>query len=135
MMLSLVLSVPLIIYPCRICIHTLLKENLPDGFLRQFRPSVYFNSETFFIVSVAYAISVFLPEIRVAFGLTGAVTGCMLVYILPPAFFLRLSKQRMCDNTTAFVSTLLLIVGAMMSVACTSAIIYQLVTSSTHGGE
>ena len=134
MAVSLVLSVPLIIYPCRLCVHTLLKENLPKGFLRKCSPNFYFNGETFAIVGVAYCISVLLPEIRVAFGLTGAVTGCALVYILPPSFYLRISGEHVCDSWMSFMSWVLLIIGVLMSVACTSAITYQLVTSTQSGG-
>ena len=49
MVVCLVVSYPLILFPSRMCFHVLLKDALPKG-LKNFSGSFYFRAETFFIV-------------------------------------------------------------------------------------
>ena len=82
------------------------------------------------ILSLAYSISVVLPQISVVFGLTGALTGSALVYILPPAFYVKIHGLRCCDSYLSVGSFLLMSLGFLLSIVCTSAIIYGLATGA-----
>ena len=92
MVFCLVLSFPLVNFPCRICLHTLLRGSLGPRLplaLRRAPPAFWFYAETLVIAGGTYAVSYFVPKMISVFGLTGAVTGSLLVYIMPCAFYLR----------------------------------------------
>ena len=129
MVMCLVVSYPLILFPCRMCLHALLKDALPES-LKHFGGAFYFRMETFLIIGCAFTVSYFVPQIKTAFGLTGAITGCLMVYILPPLFYLKIRKESCTSSLTGFLSATLMVVGIIMSIVCTSAIVYQLVTGS-----
>jgi amino acid permease len=130
MVLCLVVSFPLILFPCRMCLHALLKDALPDS-LKHFGGSFYFKGETIFILVISYATSYLVPQIKTAFGLTGAITGCMMVYVLPPLFYMKIKKVGPCDSWYGFFSGLLMFVGGLMSIVCTTAIVYQEITGKS----
>ena len=113
-----------VMYPCRLSMHQLLKDFAPDSWscLRSISADAFFNGETLAILAGAYIISVLLPDIHVAFGLTGAITGCALVYILPPAFYLKL-----CCNDGGISAIALLTIGSILSVTCTVAMVINLI--------
>ena len=111
------------------CFHAILKDALPES-LKHFGGAFYFRMETFLIIGCAFTVSYFVPQIKTAFGLTGAITGCLMVYILPPLFYLKIRKESCTSSLTGFLSATLMVVGIIMSIVCTSAIVYQLVTGS-----
>ena len=91
-------------------------------------PDTVFNAETFLLLSLCLLLSAVVPNILVAFGLTGAVGGCTLVYVLPPLFYLKLSNKEGClSSCTHLWAVILLLVGAAISVICTVAIVVSLV--------
>ena len=57
MALSLALSFPLVLFPCRVCLHTIIRDRLPKC-LSGLPARVYFFSETILIVIVAYIIAI-----------------------------------------------------------------------------
>ena len=118
-------------YPCRLSMHQLLKDFAPDSWscLRSISADAFFNGETQAILAGAYIISVLLPDIHVAFGLTGAITGCALVYILPPAFYLKLccNDGGACTSCGGISAIALLTIGSILSVTCTVAMVINLI--------
>jgi hypothetical protein len=96
--------------------------------LASLSPDTVFNAETFLLLSLCLLLSAVVPNILVAFGLTGAVGGCTLVYVLPPLFYLKLSNKEGClSSCTHLWAVILLLVGAAISVICTVAIVVSLV--------
>ena len=81
MVVSLVLSYPLILFPARICLHTLLRSFLPSG-LRNLNPNIYFLSETIVIIAITFGVSVVVPTIVTVFGLTGACVTFIMCCII-----------------------------------------------------
>ena len=129
MVVCLVVSYPLILFPSRMCFHVLLKDALPKG-LKNFSGSFYFRAETFFIVGMCFAVSYLVPQIKTAFGLTGSITGCLMVYILPTVFYMKIRNEGPCTTWTGFFSTVVLIVGTTLALVCTGAIVYSLASNS-----
>ena len=125
MVLCLVVSYPLILFPSRMCFHVLLKDALPKG-LKNYSGSFYFRAETFFIIGACFVISYLVPQIKTAFGLTGSITGCLMVYILPTVFYMKITEEGPCTTWTGFFATIVLILGVTLAVVCTGAILYQL---------
>ena len=86
-----------------------------------------------------------MPGIIGVFGLTGAITASLLVYIMPGAFFLRLSTGAAAPSPTLNSSAhssrwdeewwsrrsaqLLIFVGVVVGVVSTISITYQMATA------
>eukprot|EP00941_MAST-03F_sp_MAST-3F-sp1_P001900 g1900.t1 len=92
MVISLIFSVPLLVFPARVCLHSLLRASLPPS-LRGGAPNLYFIAETILLLASAFIVNVLVPDIISLFGLTGAVTGSLLVYILPASFYLSIKRK------------------------------------------
>eukprot|EP00947_MAST-08B_sp_MAST-8B-sp1_P006563 g6563.t1 len=132
-------SIPLLTFPCRMCFHTILRDVLSrcEKFHSVGGRTVFYL-ETFFILAAAYGTSVAVPTIETAFGLTGSITGCALVYIFPPASYLRL-RHRVITKPEDLRSTrcraagawVVLVVGSMISLVSTGAILYQIIVPSS----
>jgi len=135
-LLCMVLSFPLLLFPCRNCFHVILRAIMQSkwcpAYVRGLNPNVYFITETLLIVGGAFGMSVVVPNLVTVFGLTGAITGSLLVYILPAVFFLKL--MRTADAKIYFpvyptgkqwVSFVLLVVGLGVFFGGSFAILYQ----------
>jgi hypothetical protein len=98
----------LVLFPCRVCLHSVLKSSRflsshlqqvsalrslgasysvaapPQGpIVAQLSPSLFNYGEALFLICMAYVLSAFVPELETVFGLTGAISGSLLVYVLP----------------------------------------------------
>ena len=94
--ICMVMSFPLLLFPCRNCFHILLRNALQrcPQCVRHLNPNVYFVLETVFLVATSFGLSMVIPNLATCLGLTGALTGSLLVYILPAWFFLCLMKKQ-----------------------------------------
>nr|XP_006813940.1 PREDICTED: putative sodium-coupled neutral amino acid transporter 10-like [Saccoglossus kowalevskii] len=91
---SVVLSFPMMIFPCRASINTLLSgsegvslENPGGG--HEHIPSNRFKGITVFIVILTLIIGIAIPNVETILGLTGATTGIMIGFIFPATMFLK----------------------------------------------
>lgn len=115
MAMSMMVSYPLLLFPCRLCLHTLIQQApgmvqhamrstcgcaLPK-YLQNLEVSgqVWFYGETISIICLTYLVSILVPNIVKVFGLTGALTGSFVVFIMPGAFALKLLPGRLCSTT------------------------------------
>jgi amino acid permease len=78
--------------------------------------------ETSMLLTFIVVVATLVPEIVVVFGLSGASSSVSLVFILPGLFYLRGGKV-MIKRVLAFC---LVIIGIVIGVVCTSAILYEL---------
>ncbi|XP_077979795.1 uncharacterized protein LOC144435109 isoform X2 [Glandiceps talaboti] len=91
---SVALSFPMMIMPCRASIYTLISgsqgpslEN-PLGGGDSISQSTH-NAITAFIVAFALMVGVAIPNVETILGLTGSTTGTMIGYIFPAIMFLK----------------------------------------------
>ena len=62
----------------------LQRSRTPQGpIVAQLSPSLFNYGEALFLICMAYVLSAFVPELETVFGLTGAISGSLLVYVLP----------------------------------------------------
>ena len=160
MVLCLALSMPLLLFPSRSSLHELLvdlpcactckktAEATVTGTINAKAPKTETETssrlawflETLFILLGTYGTAVAVPAITTVFGLTGSITGCTLVYVLPPAFYLRLRRRALrdeCDDESgekavatrwrAIGAWVVLVLGSLISVMSTGAILYQII--------
>lgn len=103
--LTLLLSFPLLIFPCRAVINKLIWR-IERRTLLQSQPSLtsleYLSNvtgtgpsrlmwflETGFLVIFGYVLAYYIPQVAMVWGFVGAIGTTLMIYILPPAFYLR----------------------------------------------
>ncbi|XP_052263344.1 putative sodium-coupled neutral amino acid transporter 10 isoform X1 [Dreissena polymorpha] len=116
--LSIAVSMPLIIFPCRVSLHTLLfppkpKEDVPHS---SKMPESHFLGITVFIVVVSMIIAILIPNIEFVLALTGATAGTLICYIFPALFFLNVMSENTEKKMTARV---VLVIGLSILLICT----------------
>eukprot|EP00808_Paulinella_micropora_P026083 g81891.t1 len=83
---SILLSYPVIVFPCRISVDRLFFPEWPYSYRR-------FVLENMGIVTLAFVIAIAIPQLSTLLGIFGALTSTLIGYILPPLYFLRINHQ------------------------------------------
>ncbi|XP_047466967.1 probable sodium-coupled neutral amino acid transporter 6 [Mugil cephalus] len=121
-LLSVLLTVPLIHFPARKAVILLLFGDRPFSWL------IHIVS-TLIILSMVLLLAIFVPDIRNVFGVVGSTTSSCLLFVFPGIFYLKISSQplRSCDSIGAVV---LVVLGLIMGIISLSVIIITWVQSS-----
>ncbi|XP_052769434.1 putative sodium-coupled neutral amino acid transporter 10 [Mya arenaria] len=115
---SIAVSIPLIVFPCRASLFTLLfpqkpKDDVPSS---SKMPELHFHLLTVTIVCSAMVVGILIPNIEFVLGLNGATMGTLICYIFPALFFLNV----MADNAEKKnVGRLVLVLGVTIMIVCT----------------
>ncbi|KAK3728584.1 hypothetical protein QZH41_011662, partial [Actinostola sp. cb2023] len=127
--MSVIVSFPLMVFPMRASINSLLfpsqtagTENMPGG--PGYMPQNRFVYITVSIISLTLIVGILIPQIEFVLGLTGATMGIIITMILPASMFLHAVQetQGRDRNTAKFA----LVVGFVLLIAST----YTVLTSS-----
>ncbi len=120
LVMTLLLSFPLLTHPCRATIEVLF-------FDRFWSPS---NCRSIFIstlISVtSYLIAIFVPSITVVWTLTGSTDAIVVAYVLPALFYLKLTKGSIC-NRRKLPAAFLFVAGVALSIVCTYASVMNVI--------
>ncbi|XP_018545711.1 probable sodium-coupled neutral amino acid transporter 6 [Lates calcarifer] len=121
-LLSVLLTVPLIHFPARKAVILLLRGGRPFSWL------VHIVT-TLTILGVVLMLAIFVPDIRNVFGIVGSTTSSCLLFVFPGIFYLKISSQplRSFDSVGA---VLLVVFGIIMGVISFSVIVITWVQSS-----
>ncbi|KAG7509818.1 putative sodium-coupled neutral amino acid transporter 6 [Solea senegalensis] len=111
-LLSVLLTVPLIHFPARKAVILLIRGSRP------FSWPIHIIT-TLSILGVVLIMAIFVPDIRNVFGIVGSTTSTCLMFIFPSIFYLKIGTQtlRSFDSVGAI---LLIIFGVIMGVASLS---------------
>ncbi|RUS71088.1 hypothetical protein EGW08_021149 [Elysia chlorotica] len=113
---SIVITFPVIIFPCRSSIYTLLfaKKSKPhddvldsDGYL----PEKLFKGITVFIVLTCMILGILIPNVEFILGLSGAIMGTLICYVFPALFFLKVMGNK---HESRGMAQLVLVLGLAM---------------------
>ncbi|XP_040565450.1 putative sodium-coupled neutral amino acid transporter 10 isoform X2 [Lepeophtheirus salmonis] len=115
--LSIAVSFPLVIFPCRTALHSLLykkthsltSSDSPNGFI----PYDRFNKITFFIVICTLFIGILIPDIELVLGLIGSTIGSVINIIIPALIFLKLTT---IDNTERISAKFIAVIGVSLMI-------------------
>lgn len=124
---SILASFPLVVYPCRASLHTLLfsqAEELPSalGLPRvQYIPQNQFVGLTAGILLLALGIAIVLPAVQTALALVGSTVGLLISYIIPAGIFLQVSSP---GHKKRRMAKLLLLAGLFFSVCGTANVLF-----------
>ncbi|XP_032240356.1 probable sodium-coupled neutral amino acid transporter 6 [Nematostella vectensis] len=132
--LTLLLSFPLLIFPCRDVINRLIwKEHAPilatDSVSRTMflisndtlsGPSrIIWLAETVFLVFFSYVLAYYIPQVAMVWGFVGAIGTTLTIYILPPAFYLRVRLHPSRPDLKQVAAWGLMLVGILVLIVCT----------------
>jgi len=120
---SIVITFPVIIFPCRASIYTMLfaKKSKPfeeviesDGYI----PENIFKLITVLIVLGSMITGILIPNVEFILGMNGAITGTLICYIFPALFFM---KVRGKNPDQSNVAKAVLVLGISILVVSTYA--------------
>nr|CAD7426981.1 unnamed protein product [Timema monikensis] len=122
--LSVAVSFPLVIFPCRASLYSLLfrRVQMPhhEG-VSTYIPEARFKCITVFIISCSLVIGLLIPNIELVLGLVGSTIGVLICVMFPAVVFIRVSTKSTNDRHMAQV---ILLVGVLILVLGTYATLY-----------
>ncbi|XP_061552102.1 probable sodium-coupled neutral amino acid transporter 6 isoform X2 [Phycodurus eques] len=120
--ISVLLTVPLIHFPARKAVILLLCGNRPFSWMIHI-------TTTLVILGVVLLLAIFVPDIRNVFGVVGSTTSSCLLFVFPGLFYFKISHQplRSFDSIGAVC---LVVFGLIVGVVSFSIIIFTWI----HGG-
>ncbi|XP_058472119.1 probable sodium-coupled neutral amino acid transporter 6 [Solea solea] len=111
-LLSVLLTVPLIHFPARKAVILLIRGSRP------FSWPIHIIT-TLSILGVVLILAIFVPDIRNVFGIVGSTTSTCLMFIFPSIFYLKIGTQTR-GSFDSVGAILLIIFGVIMGVASLS---------------
>lgn len=125
---SLAFSFPLVIFPCRASLNSLLFRRVHTH-----EPSINYLSESRFrcltiaIVSISLTIGILVPNIEFVLGIVGSTIGVMICLIFPAVFFISINSK---NTNERLVAQSILIIGVWIVVLGTYANLYAMEEST-----
>ncbi|PSN56880.1 hypothetical protein C0J52_00653 [Blattella germanica] len=121
--LSVAVSFPLVIFPCRASLYSLLFRRVHmshhEG-IGSHIPETRFRFLTFGIISVALVVGLITPNIELVLGLVGSTIGVLICVMFPAVAFIcistKISKERLLAQVLLFVGVLILVLGTYATV-------------------
>ena len=77
------------------------------------------------LIGTCFFLVVVVPDIRDIFGLVGATSSSMLVFILPSLFYVKLAEGTWRDNKRKLSATIFLVFGICFSILTLAIIFYK----------
>ncbi|XP_032402230.1 LOW QUALITY PROTEIN: putative sodium-coupled neutral amino acid transporter 6 [Xiphophorus hellerii] len=121
-LLSVLLTVPLIHFPARKAVIVMLYGGLHFSWLTHI-------VSTLIILGVVLMLAIFVPDIRNVFGVVGSTMSSCLLFIFPGIFYLKISSQPI-KSVDSIGAILLVVFGLIMGVTSLTVIILSWVLSS-----
>lgn len=119
---TIVISVPICLFPCRTSLHSFLFRKGSGGLLQDISVptgSIYMSDRHFKLLTIALiittiGISVLLPHIEMVLGILGATIGTTICFIFPAVVFISLTNkntnERVLAHIVAFIGIFILVV-------------------------
>ncbi|KAF0289483.1 putative sodium-coupled neutral amino acid transporter 10 [Amphibalanus amphitrite] len=104
--MSIALGFPLVVYPCRVSVNSLLFRRpgssleLPQNHI----PELRFKCITFCILASAMCIGIVIPSIEVVLGLLGSTMGTAIAILFPSVMFIKNNSRNNLEKMAAQTS-------------------------------
>ncbi|XP_051941928.1 probable sodium-coupled neutral amino acid transporter 6 isoform X2 [Hippocampus zosterae] len=121
-LISVLLTIPLIHFPARKAVILLLRGNRPFSWLTHI-------IATLVILGLVVVLAIFVPDIRNVFGVVGSTTSSCLLFVFPGLFYLKIARQPL-KSFDSIGAVCLIVFGLIMSVTSFSIIIFTWTHSS-----
>nr|XP_056703636.1 sodium-coupled neutral amino acid transporter 4 [Euleptes europaea] len=122
-LVAVTLTVPIVLFPIRTSVSTLLFSKRPFSWIRHFLIAAV-------ILALNNLLVIFVPSIKDIFGFIGASAATMLIFILPAAFYLRIVKKEPLKSPQKIGALVFLIVGVIFMIGSMTLIILDWVYNS-----
>ncbi|KAJ8940428.1 hypothetical protein NQ318_009221 [Aromia moschata] len=123
--LSVAFSFPLVIFPCRASLYSLLyKEgySVHEG-MSNYIPEGKFKGLTMLIVFISLIVGIMIPNIELVLGLVGSTIGVMICVLFPVTCFICISPK---NTNERILAQLMLMIGIFVMVLGTYKNLYSL---------
>ncbi|XP_053572715.1 sodium-coupled neutral amino acid transporter 4 [Bombina bombina] len=108
-LVAVTLTVPIVLFPIRSSITTMLFPGRPFSLLRHFLIA-------FVLLALNNTLVIFVPTIKDIFGFIGASAATLLIFILPAAFYLRIVKKEPFRSPQKIGAFIFLIIGVIFMI-------------------
>ena len=113
--ISVALSFPLVMFPCRTSLHSLLFRKTYQGIgstelVTDYIPPTRFNLITVCLILFCLTIGILIPDIELVLGFVGSTMGASVCVIFPGAIFLKLSTK---ETTERLAARAVLVIGRL----------------------
>lgn len=114
--ISVAFSFPLVIFPCRASLYSLLYKRHSDA--ANYIPEIRFKSITVAIVLISLMIGLLIPSIELVIGLVGSTIGVAICIMFPASCFIKISKK---ESNEKIIAQIILVFGFMIMILGTYA--------------
>ncbi|XP_075409132.1 sodium-coupled neutral amino acid transporter 4 [Tenrec ecaudatus] len=115
-LVAVTLTVPIVLFPIRTSVITLLFPNRRFSWIRHFLIAAI-------IIALNNVLVILVPTIKYIFGFIGASSATMLIFILPAAFYLRLVKKEPLRSPQKIGALIFLVIGIIFMIGSMALII------------
>ncbi|XP_047404969.1 sodium-coupled neutral amino acid transporter 4 [Sciurus carolinensis] len=115
-LVAVTLTVPIVLFPIRTSVTTLLFPKRPFSWIRHFLIAAM-------IIALNNVLVILVPTIKYIFGFIGASSATMLIFILPAAFYLRLVKKESLRSPQKIGALIFLVIGIIFMIGSMALII------------
>ncbi|XP_005406656.1 PREDICTED: sodium-coupled neutral amino acid transporter 4 [Chinchilla lanigera] len=115
-LVAVTLTVPIVLFPIRTSVITLLFPERPFSWIRHFVIATV-------IITLNNVLVILVPTIKYIFGFIGASSATMLIFILPAAFYLRLVKKEPFRSPQKIGAIMFLVTGISFMIGSMALII------------
>lgn len=115
-LVAVTLTVPIVLFPIRTSVITLLFPKRPFSWIRHFLIAVI-------IIAVNNVLVILVPTIKYIFGFIGASSATMLIFILPAAFYIKIVKKEPFRSPQKIGALIFLVVGIIFMIGSMGLII------------
>ncbi|XP_046572857.1 putative sodium-coupled neutral amino acid transporter 10 isoform X1 [Haliotis rubra] len=131
---SIAVTFPLIIFPCRASLYTLLfpqqKQKAYEDIQEENRmPEIHFKFITVSIVICSMITGILVPNVEFILGMNGATMGTLICYIFPALFFVRVMANKAEGK---HIAQLVMVLGITILLVSTFATLYTQDKGHTH---
>ncbi|XP_028913713.1 sodium-coupled neutral amino acid transporter 4 isoform X1 [Ornithorhynchus anatinus] len=115
-LVAVTLTVPIVLFPIRTSVTTLLFPKRPFSWIRHFLIAAV-------ILALNNVLVILVPTIKYIFGFIGASSATLLIFILPAAFYLRLVKKEPLRSPQKIGAVVFLVVGIIFMIGSMALIV------------
>ncbi|XP_057328782.1 putative sodium-coupled neutral amino acid transporter 10 [Microplitis mediator] len=127
--LSVLFSFPLVIFPCRASLNSLLfRRSYGHEGSTNYIPEIRFRCLTLMIVLVSLITGLLMPNIEFVLGLVGSTIGVIICLIFPAGFFIAISTK---NTNERLIAQVILFIGIWIMILGSYANLYAIDDSST----
>nr|XP_006202948.1 sodium-coupled neutral amino acid transporter 4 isoform X1 [Vicugna pacos]XP_031538931.1 sodium-coupled neutral amino acid transporter 4 isoform X1 [Vicugna pacos]XP_031538932.1 sodium-coupled neutral amino acid transporter 4 isoform X1 [Vicugna pacos] len=115
-LVAVTLTVPIVLFPIRSSVITLLFPKRPFSWIRHFLIAAI-------LIALNNVLVILVPTIKYIFGFIGASSATMLIFILPAVFYLKLVKKESLRSPQKVGALIFLVVGIIFMIGSMALII------------